>query len=103
LASTRSAALPDLPTAEEQGMAGLEAAAWHGLFLPKGTPADIVQKLNAAMSATLDNPKVQSQLALQGAIVPPADRRSPEHLRAFVKSEIERWGRTIRSMKLELN
>jgi tripartite-type tricarboxylate transporter receptor subunit TctC len=103
LANARSAALPDLPTAEEQGMAGVEASAWHGLFLPKGTPADIVQKLNAAMSATLDNPKVRSQLATQGALIPAADRRSPEQLRAFVKSEIERWGRTIRSMKIELN
>lgn len=103
LAGSRSSALPELPTAEEQGMAGVEASAWHGLFLPKGTPADIVRRLNEAVAATLDSPKVQAQLTTQGAIVPAPDRRSPEHLKGFVKSEIERWARTIRAMKIELN
>jgi tripartite-type tricarboxylate transporter receptor subunit TctC len=103
LAASRSAALPDLPTAAEQGIAGIEASAWHGLFLPKGTPTSIVRRLNEAVIATLDTPKVQEQLASQGAILPPPDRRSPDHLREFVKGEIERWGRTIRSMKIEVN
>jgi tripartite-type tricarboxylate transporter receptor subunit TctC len=92
-----------VPTAEEQGMAGLDASAWHGLFLPKGTPADIVKKLNAAAAAALDSPKLQQQFAAQGAILPQRDRRSPEALKAFVKSEVERWGKTIRAMNLELN
>jgi tripartite-type tricarboxylate transporter receptor subunit TctC len=103
LAASRSSALPDVPTAEEQGMAGLDASAWHGLFLPKGTPADIVKKLNAAAAAALDSPKLQQQFAAQGAILPQRDRRSPEALKAFVKSEVERWGKTIRAMNLELN
>lgn len=103
LADSRSAALPDLPTAKEQGMPGVEASAWHVLFAPKGTPPEIVRKLNEAMIATLQNPKVQSQLAAQGATLPPKDHRSPENVREFVKSEIDRWGQTIRSMKLELN
>ena len=84
-------------------MPGVEASAWHALFLPKGTPAEIVQRLSEATSAALDNPKVQAQLATQGAIIPAPDRRSPGQARAFVKSEIERWGRTIRAMKIELN
>lgn len=103
LASARSSALPDLPTAEEQGMAGVEASAWHALFLPKGASPDIVRRLNQAANAALESPKVQAQLAAQGAIVPPKDRRSPEHLKGFVKSEGDRWGRTIRAMKIELN
>jgi tripartite-type tricarboxylate transporter receptor subunit TctC len=103
LASSRSSALPDLPTAEEQGMSSLDASAWHGLFLPKGTAPDIVRRLNEAVNATLDDPKVQAQLATQGAILPAKDRRSPEYLKGFVTSEIERWGRTIRAMKIELN
>jgi tripartite-type tricarboxylate transporter receptor subunit TctC len=77
LAASRSSALPDVPTAAEQGVAGIEASAWHGLFLPKGTPADIVRKFNAAMEATLDTPKVQEQLAALGAIrLPSAARRT---------------------------
>jgi tripartite-type tricarboxylate transporter receptor subunit TctC len=72
---------------EEQGIAGLDASAWHGLFLPKGTPAEIVKRLNAAAAAALDSPKVQEQLATQGAILPAKDRRSPEALKAFVKRE----------------
>jgi tripartite-type tricarboxylate transporter receptor subunit TctC len=103
LAASRSSALPDVPTAEEQGMPGLDASAWHGLFLPKGTPAEIVQKLNAATAAALDNAKVQQQFANQGAILPAKDRRSPEALKTFVRSEVERWGKTIRAMNLELN
>ena len=103
LAATRSGALPDLPTAAEQGIAGVEGSAWHVLYAPKGTPAEIIRKLNEATIAALDAPKVQEQLAAQGATLPPSDRRSPEHVKSFVKSEIERWGRTIRAMKLELN
>jgi len=103
LASSRSSALPDLPTAREQGVEGVEASAWHGLFVAKGTPAPIVRKINEALNATLETPKVQEQFAAQGAILPPKDQRSPEQLRAFVKSEVERWGRTIRAMKLEIN
>jgi tripartite-type tricarboxylate transporter receptor subunit TctC len=103
LARTRSGALPELPTAEEQGMTGVEGSAWHVLFAPKGTPAEIIRKLNEAAVGALDTPKVQEQLATQGATLPSKDSRSPEHARAFVKSEIERWGGTIRAMKLELN
>jgi tripartite-type tricarboxylate transporter receptor subunit TctC len=103
LATTRSGALPDLPTAAEQGMPGVEGAAWHVLFAPKGTPAEIIRKLNEAAVAALDTPRVQEQLAGQGATLPPRDGRSPEHVKAFLKSEIDRWGRTIRAMKLELN
>jgi tripartite-type tricarboxylate transporter receptor subunit TctC len=103
LAAARSSALPDLPTAAEQGVSGVEASAWHGLFLPKGTPAAIVRKLNEAVIATLETPKVKEQLATQGAILPPADQRAPEHLKEFVKNEIERWGRTISAMKIEIN
>jgi tripartite-type tricarboxylate transporter receptor subunit TctC len=103
LANTRSGALPDLPTAHEQGMAGVEGSAWHVLFAPKGTPRDIVTRLNEATKAALETSKVQEQLALQGATLPGRDSRSPESAKAFVKSEIQRWGRTIRAMKLELN
>jgi tripartite-type tricarboxylate transporter receptor subunit TctC len=84
-------------------MKGVEGSAWHILFAPKGTPADIIRKLNDAAVGALDTPKVQEQLAAQGATLPIKDLRSPEHARAFVKGEIERWGGTIRAMKLELN
>jgi tripartite-type tricarboxylate transporter receptor subunit TctC len=97
LSGERSKALPDLPTAREQGLAELDASNWFAVALPKGTHPSIVAKLNAATLAALDNPAVQEQMhKIGGAIVAP-DRRSSEYLAKFFASEIERWGAIIKS------
>jgi tripartite-type tricarboxylate transporter receptor subunit TctC len=74
----RSAALPNLPTAEEQGTKGMEAYTWNALFLPKDTPLPIVDKLADAVNKALDTPAVKERLAGLGAVVVTPDRRSPK-------------------------
>ena len=91
----RSPALPNLPTALEQGMAGMEAYTWNALFLPKGAPPAVVKRLAEAVNETLETPAVKERLEGLGVeIVAPA-RRTPDYLAAFVKSEIEKWREPI--------
>jgi tripartite-type tricarboxylate transporter receptor subunit TctC len=97
LAPTRAAVLPDVPTAEEQGFAGLEASAWNGIFLPKGTPEPIVRRLNKATNEALESPAIRDRLDNLGLTIVPADKRTPEYLAAFVRSEIERWAGPIKA------
>jgi tripartite-type tricarboxylate transporter receptor subunit TctC len=97
LGRRRTALLPDLPTAHEQGLVNFDAILWYGLFLPKGTPAAIVQKLNAAVSATLDTPSVQERMKQNGADLPAPDLRSSEYLGKLVESEIEKWAGPIKA------
>jgi tripartite-type tricarboxylate transporter receptor subunit TctC len=96
LSHDRSPMLPALPSAREQGI-DFDVRTWTGFFLPKGTPAAIVNKLHQATVATLQTPSVQERLNELGAAVPAPDRRSPEYLRKFVQSEIARWSVAIRA------
>jgi tripartite-type tricarboxylate transporter receptor subunit TctC len=97
LGKGRLAALPDLASAHEQGLTDFEAPNWYGFFMPKGTPEPIIRKLNAAAIATLDTPSVQQRLSAVAATVVPPERRSPEYLRKFVDSEIDKWAVPIRT------
>jgi tripartite-type tricarboxylate transporter receptor subunit TctC len=93
----RSPLLPDLPTAQEQGLAGFDAYTWDALFLPKATPDAIVGKLNAATIATLNTPIVQQRLNEIGASIVAPERRTSEYLGKFVASEIEKWAGPIKA------
>jgi len=93
----RSPVLPNLPTALEQGVPGLEAYTWSAIFLPKGAPADVVKKLNAAMNEAIDTPAVRERLETMGVTIPPPDRRSPEFMAQFVRSEIKKWEDPIKA------
>ena len=97
LAPARSPVLPDVPTAAEQGLAGVEANAWNGFFLPKGTPDEIVRKLNTAVGRTLDDPVIRERMAALGLSIVPPEQRSPEYFAKFVASEIERWAAPIKA------
>jgi tripartite-type tricarboxylate transporter receptor subunit TctC len=103
LGKDRSPSMPSLPTAQEQGVANVEAATWNGIFLPKGTPAPIVQKLHDAVVGTLDTPAVQERLKEIGAAVAPPDRRSPEYLQQLVESEIAKWAAVIKAADVKLD
>jgi tripartite-type tricarboxylate transporter receptor subunit TctC len=92
----RSPALPNLPTTGEQGFPGMEAYTWNALFLPKGTPPAIVQKLHDAAVAAVETPSVKERLAGLGAMVVSKDRMSSDYLAAFVRSEIEKWAAPIK-------
>src|SRR5262245_20412636 len=97
MTTERSPVLPNLPTGLEQGVQNLEAYTWSAAFLPKGTPPEIVKKLNAALSETLDTPSVKERLEGMGVMIPGADRRSPEYMAQFVRSEIKKWEGPIKS------
>jgi tripartite-type tricarboxylate transporter receptor subunit TctC len=89
--STRSPAMPEIPTTKEAGLPQFEALAWNALFAPKHTPQPIIAKLNAALGKALDDETVRKRLFDLGSDIPDPARRSPEALAALVKSEIARW------------
>jgi tripartite-type tricarboxylate transporter receptor subunit TctC len=91
--STRSSALPQLPTVAEQGVPGFDAVAWIGLVGPAGIPAPIVQKLNAEMRAVFSMPEVRERLVALGAEAAP---NSVEEFRAYIRSEMAKWGKAVR-------
>ena len=97
LGRERSPALPDIATAQEQGLSGVVAYGWNAIFLPKSTPAPIVTKLNAAVLAAMDKPAVQQRVSELGASLPPADHRTPQYLQTFVESEIRIWGGAVKA------
>ena len=91
LAKTRWFAAPQIPTSEEMGVPGINISFWHGLWVPKGTPAEIVLKLDAAIVDALADPTVRKRLTDIGQEIFPRDRQTPEALYAFHKAETERW------------
>jgi tripartite-type tricarboxylate transporter receptor subunit TctC len=93
----RSPALPNVPTGIEQGVPNLEAYTWNAIFVPKGTPAEIVKKLHAATVEAMKTPRVRERLEGLGAVIVPEDRATPEYLGQFVKSEIDKWAGPIKA------
>jgi tripartite-type tricarboxylate transporter receptor subunit TctC len=97
LAKTRWAAAPDVPTIDEAGLPGLYIPFWHGFFVPAGTPADYIGKLNAAAVAALADPATRARLIEMGQEIPSRDMQTPEALAAFQKAEIEKWWPIIKA------
>jgi tripartite-type tricarboxylate transporter receptor subunit TctC len=93
----RSKALPNVPTGLEQGTPDLEAYTWNALFLPKGTPADVVKKLSDAALQAMKTPAVRERLEGLGAVIVSDDRATPEYLGQFLKAEIEKWAAPIKA------
>src|SRR5258707_12103869 len=92
---------PGIPTADEAGMPGFFALLWYGLWVPKGTPKDIIARLNATMVQALADPAVEARFAELGIQISPLAQQSPEALRAFQKAEAERWWPIIRAANLK--
>jgi tripartite-type tricarboxylate transporter receptor subunit TctC len=95
--NARSPALPNVPTALEQGVPGVEAYTWNAIFLPKNAPEAIVKKINDATLAAMKTPLVKERLEGLGAQIVAENRATPEYLRNFVKSEIEKWAGPIKA------
>jgi tripartite-type tricarboxylate transporter receptor subunit TctC len=81
----------DIPTTDEAGLPGFHMSLWSGLWVPKGTPKDIVAKLNAAAVAAMNDPAVRAKFENLGLQMPPKDQLSPEALGALQRSEIAKW------------
>jgi len=101
-ARARIAAAPDLPTVDEAGLPGLYVSTWYGLWAPKGTPKEIVDKLNAAAREALADPEIRRKLTDQAAQFPPAEQQTPEALGAFQKAEIDKWWPIIKAADIKV-
>jgi tripartite-type tricarboxylate transporter receptor subunit TctC len=90
-AAARPPSAPDIPTVDEAGLPGFYASQWHGLWVPKRTPAAVIAKLNAAVREALADPSVRARLADLGQEIFPRDQQTPEALAALQKAEIAKW------------
>jgi tripartite-type tricarboxylate transporter receptor subunit TctC len=97
MAKSRWWGAPDVPTMAEEGVPGLYASFWHGLWAPKGTPENIVAKLNAAVRVALADPAVKQKFAQQGQAVPPAAQQTPAALGDLQRAEIKKWWPIIKA------
>jgi tripartite-type tricarboxylate transporter receptor subunit TctC len=96
-AKSRLAAAPDIPTVDEAGLQGLYFSVWSALWAPKGTPDDVIARLNSAVRGALADPAAQSRLADIAHEVFPPDRQTPEALSALQKADIEKWWPIIKA------
>jgi tripartite-type tricarboxylate transporter receptor subunit TctC len=97
LSPQRSASMPDIPSADESGVAGLYIAGWFGFYAPKGTPPDVIAKLNAATVEALADPAVRARFAQLGLDIAPREQQTPQGLAAFQKAEIDKWWPIIKA------
>jgi tripartite-type tricarboxylate transporter receptor subunit TctC len=93
----RIKALPDAPTLDEGGLKGFEVIVWHGVYAPKGTPAAVIQKFGDALRAALKDPAFVNRMTDLGGEIAPASKQTPEGLRTWLQSEINKWGPVIRA------
>ena len=103
LSKSRSPLMPDLASAHEQGLIGMDVTTWTAIFLPKGAPKAIVDKLNEMTHATMETPVIKSRMLEIGVTGVESDRRSPEYLAKFVADEVARWEGPIKSGGLQID
>jgi len=96
-ARSRLSTAPDIPTVDEAGLPGFHMTLWSGMWVPKGTPKEIVAKLNAAAVDALSDPAVKKQLESQGLEMTPQDQLTPEALGTRQKAEIAKWWPIIKA------
>jgi tripartite-type tricarboxylate transporter receptor subunit TctC len=97
LSPQRSASMADIPTSDESGVPSLYMSGWFGFWAPKGTPKEIIAKLNAATVEALADPALQKRFSDLGLDVAPRAQQTPEGLAAFQKAEIDKWWPIIKS------
>ena len=94
---------PEIPTVDEAGVPGLYGTYWHGMWLPKDTPKDVVAKLNAAVVTALADPAVRQRFRDFGQEIWPREKQTPEALAAHQKAEIDRWWPIIKAANIKVN
>ena len=101
--SKRVESAPEVPSTDEAGLPGFHMTLWSGLWVPKGTPKDIVEKLNAAAVDALNDPAVRKQLENLGLQMPPHEKLSPEALGDWQKAEIAKWWPMIKAANVKVD
>ena len=97
----RLSSLPNIPTLDEQGLKGFDVRVWHGVYAPKGTPAAVIDKLNAALRVALQDDMVKRRLAELSSEIVPMDKVTPEALRTHLTAEVAKWGKVIRAAGIQ--
>ena len=100
-AKQRLASAPDIPTVDEAGLPGFHVSIWQGGWAPKGTPKEIIAKLNAAIAGALADPAVQKRLAEIGQEMPSAEQMTPAGFGAFHKAEMDKWTPIIKAANIK--
>ena len=100
-ASARLPSAPEIPTVAEAGLPSLDISVWYGLWAPRGTPKEIIAKLNAAAVQALGDPIVRQRFGELGLDIPPRDQLTPEALAAYQKAEIEKWWPVIKGANIK--
>ena len=103
LSRERSRLMPDLQTAEEQGLKGIDITTWTAFFLPKGTPRAIVEKLAEVTHAAMESPAIKTRMSDIGVTGVTPERRRPEYLARYLADEVARWEGPIKSGGLQVN
>jgi tripartite-type tricarboxylate transporter receptor subunit TctC len=103
LSRERSPMLPALATAQEQGLKDFDASTWFGFFVPRHTPAPVIQKLHDATIEAMDTPSVQERLKEAGVMTVAPERRSPDYLQKFVASEIEKNAAPLKAAGISMD
>lgn len=96
-AKSRLNAAPDIPTVDEAGLPGFYVSVWHGLWAPKGTPKDVIAKLDASVTRALADTTVRQRLADIGQNIPAREQQTPEGLRIYQKAEADKWWPIIKA------
>ena len=102
-AKTRLDSARDIPTVDEAGLPGLYMSVWSALWVPKGTPKEVIAKLNAAAVESMADPALRKRLGDLGLDIPPRDQQAPEALGALHKAEIEKWWPIIKAANINAN
>jgi tripartite-type tricarboxylate transporter receptor subunit TctC len=101
MANKRLDGAPTVPTVDEAGLPGLYVSLWHGLWAPRGTPKEIIAKINAAVVEALADANVVSRLAAIGQEIYPRQQQSPTALAAFHKAEIDKWWPIVKAANIK--
>jgi tripartite-type tricarboxylate transporter receptor subunit TctC len=100
-AKTRLDSAPEIPTVDEAGLPGLYMSVWSALWVPKGTPMEVITKLNAAAVESMADPLVRKRLGDIGVDIPPRDQQTSEALGALHKAEVEKWWPLIKAANIK--
>jgi tripartite-type tricarboxylate transporter receptor subunit TctC len=101
-AKERIAMAPEVPTTDEAGLPGFYFSFWHAIWAPKGTPKDIVAKLDAALKTALASPATRKRLTDIAQDIYPPDQQTPEGLRTFQQAEIDKWWPIIKAANIKM-